>query len=119
MVLHVNWFAPRRAGRLSFSAPFFEKNHERPVVPGIGIFANDFSKPGYGWPGIGAGAVVEQDPDHVLFLERRERSLVGGLLLNRVGRQSDALDPERRLVDQRRRGADRGRVHDRRFLCHV
>src|SRR3954447_17263914 len=38
---HVNELVPAFDGALSARVPFFEKNRERPLVPGIGNFAND------------------------------------------------------------------------------
>ena len=69
------------------------------MVPGIGKLENERSKPGYGQPGFGvAGAVVEQDADRRLRLERRLGEVVGRLLLDRVGRQRHRpVDPEDRL----------------------
>ena len=59
-----------------------------------------------GLAGLAARAVVEEDPDRRLRLERRERALVGRLLLDRIRRHGHSADPERHLVDDRRAGLD-------------
>ena len=61
-------------------------------------------EPGLRVAGDGAaGAVVEQDPHLRQGLERREGRGVVRLVLDRVVGQGDALDPERSVVDDRRR----------------
>ena len=79
-------------------------------MPGIGKRAERSLEAGVRIAGRGAARpVVEQHPDRGQPLEGGECGRIRGDLLNRVWRQGDAVDPQRRLIDGRRERFHPGR----------
>ncbi len=116
----VNALAPARAGGRAASAPPPEQ------IPGARRRAGDgearerlLERRVRLTRRLAPGAVVEQHPNGGQRFEGGQRAAVGRLLLDRVGRQRDAVDSHRLLIDHRRGGVDRGGVDDRRLLGHV
>jgi len=102
---------PRRAWHRQAPPPGAMYQEAARSCPGIGKAGPRLLEAGLrlARPCVPPAAVVEQHADRRQLLERRQGAAsVGGLQLDRVGRQDHAGDPHRLLVDRRR-----GRVDQR------